>query len=402
MSVTFLFGSGADTDACSSLKSGADFAKALIQDSYGKECNSMLGQDQTRFQLIYPASKKVFLQTICTYEEKAKKNIGEENVEICKKYYCEHDNGVKDDVTKLCRDWYDIVKPKNKSETKNEKIQKFFLENAVFFDSLDEKFNALRFPEERADAKRVMRAYATVFVYMLKCLYEFEDGFDWTFDNIFNVLREPYPQIQNANEKDTYYAALSEQEFDYHVVTTNYTESCKQSISKRNTDKEPIYLHGKLTWFEDLQDLTVYDVAIDADLQSLENAIKHEHTILPFIMIPSGVKPIICKKQIREFSKFIECLDDSNLLVVIGYRFNSEDNHINSIIADWLRQEGKQMVYFNYNDDIDFSKIKWAENLIREESKIKNISISKVDAEEKFKSLLDEIEQNKNLIYATE
>ena len=25
-------------------------------------------------------------------------------------------------------------------------------------------------------------------------------------------------------------------------------------------------------------------------------------------------------------------------LVVVGYRFNSEDNHINSVIADWLEK----------------------------------------------------------------
>lgn len=32
-------------------------------------------------------------------------------------------------------------------------------------------------------------------------------------------------------------------------------------------------------------------------------------------------------------------------LVVVGYRFNSEDNHINSVIADWLENSNGKLLY---------------------------------------------------------
>ena len=69
-------------------------------------------------------------------------------------------------------------------------------------------------------------------------------------------------------------------------------------------------------------------------------------------MIPSGVKPLICKKQINEFKKFSDNLDKSDYLAIVGYNLNSEDNHINSIISSWLRENEKhKVIYLNYIGD---------------------------------------------------
>ena len=60
--------------------------------------------------------------------------------------------------------------------------------------------------------------------------------------------------------------------------------------------------------------------------------------------------------------------EKSDLLIVIGYQFNSEDNHINSIIADWLRtKKQNKMLYFNFKKSVVFEDINWAREFERSE-----------------------------------
>ena len=62
MSVSFLFGSGADTDACSSLPSGNSFAEALITNKYNKEVEELLKINASHFKMLYPTSSKIYIQ----------------------------------------------------------------------------------------------------------------------------------------------------------------------------------------------------------------------------------------------------------------------------------------------------------------------------------------------------
>ena len=67
-------------------------------------------------------------------------------------------------------------------------------------------------------------------------------------------------------------------------------------------------------------------------------------------------------RQIEEFHKFIAALKESDQLCIIGYHFNSEDNHVNAIIGDWLRAEKKhRLIYFNWKGGVKLSKLKWME-----------------------------------------
>ena len=119
--------------------------------------------------------------------------------------------------------------------------------------------------------------------------------------------------------------------------------------------KDVCFLHGKLTWFEDYRHLQFYDVNSDSDIPI--------SYVIPFFMIPSGVKPIICKKQLDEYSRFTQRLNSSNYLCVVGYRFNSEDNHINAIIGEWLRKKNNRLIYLNYCSDnscLDLGRYGWA------------------------------------------
>lgn len=125
---------------------------------------------------------------------------------------------------------------------------------------------------------------------------------------------------------------------DYECVTTNYTPYVERILGKG------AYLHGKLSWFEDSENLAVYDAT-----RRKEVALIRRNFVFPFIFVQSGIKPVVSKRQIEELHKAITYLNKSDTLVVVGYDFNSDDNHINSMIADWLREKKeRQLVFFKY------------------------------------------------------
>lgn len=396
MKVTFLFGSGADTDASDKLKSGQSFAEALLQNRYSHQIKSITGFDASHFQLIYPRSKKVFIQTILAQREKAQKLFGTEIVDdiVCYSYEKSSDHLSKK-IANHCSSWYDTLKHPN---AKSIEIKNFFLQNAVLFDSLDEKFNSLRDTNYNSNAKRVINAYLTVFLLMFESLYDIPLDFEWNYPSIFEKLKEPY---DIAFSNGCYYNILANSGIDCNIITTNYTDIVNTLAGRDENDI--VYLHGKMTLFEDLKSLSVFDCK---PLQNTNIQLSHDNqfsNIIPFILIPSGVKPIICQRQIQEFAKFIHALDQSEYLIVLGYRFNSEDNHINSIIAEWLRRRQRKLLYLNYNASVDFSTFNWADEfsvgpcenpadeVLRSNSQIINIKISKENARSTFEELLSKL-----------
>lgn len=361
--VSILFGSGADTDYNANLGSGASFSKALLQNSYKDKCKKVTGNSY-EYSLIHKRSKKVYIQTILENEEKAKEaGIKENDIELCKKYSkAQLSDYEKTNLDTNCKTWYDLLMSNNPGEEKD--VQKFFFERAVFFDALDEKFNSLRYNDGKwsANAKRVINAYYTVFFYMIENIYD-EDVKDSV-----NSIKDLPTYLKFAKKSDEYLKNNDKKYYDilkkfldsseenncrYFVTTTNYTDYVSEIFGTTNT----AYLHGKLKWFEDLKTLQVFDCDDDNEYDKLleiaETQSKSKQTrLIPFIMIPSGVKPLICKKQINEFKKFSDNLDKSDYLVIVGYNLNSEDNHINSIISSWLRENEKhKVIYLNYIGD---------------------------------------------------
>lgn len=361
MSVVFFFGSGADTCYSSNIKSGAEFTKPLLTNGFVKQRKKILGNEITDVALVYSNSKKIFAQTIYYNEKKAEEVFGDEIVKKCRDYY----QGARSDEE--LNKFFAESRKSLKEDDYNEKYKKFYLEHAQFFDCLDEKFNSLRFPDEKNNnAKRVINAYWTVFFSMLNWLYKIDNDKEYTFEKLLEILDTEYPI---SVKKNNYYSLIKDNDIDCKIITTNYT-----LLAEKTTGKEVTYLHGNLKWFEDLDALTIYDTT-DADERKKAIDCKNK---IPFILIPSGVKPLICKKQIEEFHKFIAQLEDGKTteLCVIGYRFNSEDNHINSVICEWLRAPGHHMTYFDYDNDneVNFKIFKRCEDC-----EIKPINMSDTD-----------------------
>lgn len=360
--VAFFFGAGAEI--AYGLEGGDSFNSALLRNDYSSECSSMLGDVYKKYSLVHSSSTKVYLQTIDKDREEAKIRLKEDEYQTCIDYIDDSATNKPEysAIRKICGRWYNDLKCGRETEETS-----FFLRQAVFYETLDSKFNALRNVQDdrTGDARRVISAYANIFVLILKGLYEIDNDFDWRLESVIKLLKEG--NIRSIKTKDTYYHKLKEfldrinkddskddeeNQEDKSLIgiaTSNYTP-----LIEKCTSIEPIYLHGRLNWFEDYERLRVYDAYDESDV-----VCERKQYVFPFIMIPSGVKPLICQKQIEEYDRFLKLLSESNLLCVIGYRFNSEDNHINSLIGQWLEKPDNRMVYFNYEDGVDASKLLW-------------------------------------------
>lgn len=392
-----LFGAGAEV--AYGLKEGASFIKPLLTSSCSKERTTLLGKKKKNFRLIHNNCKVLYLQTITYNAETAKKVLGKTIVNKAIEAYEKEDYSKCEKVIRF-REWYNIITTKNvdKLSARDKKQYKFFLENAVFFDVLDGKFNDLRTLPLHSNGYRVINAYVTIFISMLKGLYNVNDDFKWTWENVLDLLLKPYDTVDLSRR--TYYSILNDifgenGKEQYEVITTNYTSIAEKIFEEGNV----VYLHGRLNWFEDYNELRIYDAC---NPQERKIILEKQNNIVPFILIPSGVKPLICTRQIEEFSKFISALNESKFLCVTGYKFNSEDNHINSIIAEWLAKKNGKLVFLNFEKSVMWEDVKWAQNismvdigvenldiLLTSKASILNININRDDSYDVFQRVTD-------------
>lgn len=118
------------------------------------------------------------------------------------------------------------------------------------------------------------------------------------------------------------------------IITTNYfcfAEGYFQNIA---------YINGQLKNFEFPEDLEVHDACEKEDVFK-------DRLFFPFVFGQSYVKPIIHPRQIAELKKMKDILDKSSVLVILGYNINSDDNHINAYLHDFVQH--KKIIYVSNN-----------------------------------------------------
>lgn len=145
-------------------------------------------------------------------------------------------------------------------------------------------------------------------------LFKQQGLYKFTLNNINTVIETITAQNQFTLQEvqDTYYARLRGR-FD-NVLTTNYT-GLSEILFPDLAGKSCVYLSGALWLFESLESLTSRDV--------LNEPITSDEFVFPFLMTQVPIKPIVDTTQLRSFSKAIEILDNTALLVVLGYSFGS-------------------------------------------------------------------------------
>lgn len=224
---------------------------------------------------------------------------------------------------------------------------------------LDEHFHTLIYPRVLGPYKfwRVVTSYARAYTYLL---HEMSKEIEGKYGNISytQILDKPELSISIQSEyckskinHASYYSILrnTPRKASIRVITTNYTSLCHE-IGEIGDD-QIAYIHGKFGWFESARDLLVYD--INDDTIELPQDI-----LFPYIFIQSGVKPIIDMKQIREYAKMSSFLERARTLLIVGYRINSDDNHVASVIKSFLTQKDKRVLYLDYSGSIGENNLK--------------------------------------------
>lgn len=223
------------------------------------------------------------------------------------------------------------------------------------------------------------------------------------------------------NKNKNYYKTFSSKDFDnyklYSVITTNYTpfmelyfdrkENNKAKCdNKQDERKKSIYLSGKLSLFERSDENEVFDIRDE----NIDNTKLKPIDYFPFIMTQSPIKPIIHPKQIIEYNNFLNALESSEILVIIGYSLTKNDNHICCFLKEYYLK-GKTIIYCKYKKQGPNSTRKQQINKEAEEAKccdeakeecLKNLNLDKYEDKNRFHVIIntgnaDDLFENVNL-----
>lgn len=212
---------------------------------------------------------------------------------------------------------------------------------------LDGKFSTLISPSILGRGKfwQVVSCYCRAYLTIVQQVLGSDE-----YESFLSPSNELIAEIRDASKKEatktTYYSIIKKLKpsLDISVVTTNYTYYCEE-LSGIHRDKIT-YVHGRIGLFESPKNLCVYDL----DSQRANDI--NKEIVFPYLFIQSGVKPIVERKQIEEYAKMIRFMDEADKIIILGYRLNCDDNHINSIVRSSVNK-GKEVAYLSYNDGGD-------------------------------------------------
>ncbi len=168
-------------------------------------------------------------------------------------------------------------------------------------------------------------------------------------ENIVDFTNKLYDA--KIEQKNSYYNLLKNK-FDVEkkkyelvgVATTNYFKFVE------SLHDIPAYLNGKLNLFEFPELLEV------SDATKIKSSYNSKSLFFPFIFGQSLIKPIVNDKQIKEFKIFSDYLEESDILVILGYNINEDDNHINAYLSNFSKRK-KILVVVSKEDNVTVREI---------------------------------------------
>jgi len=379
--IVFLFGAGAEVDY--GIPSGAEFKKIFINATRNGEkdnfkiskyieliCSIKKKEKSGEERIIDNISNGSILSSAATsilyqtYKEsqKFKEYVDDQNISEIKDYIDK-----KNDSYPKFRDYFRNEICNRISENNNELITKF-LENVNIYSYLDGMFNYLREPGlYKKEIAKVIKIYYLAHYAIMQHLYNgYYDILEKASDSKEKIIELVNSNsYSNKSSKKPYYELIREyvDRFDIKLITTNYTKIAQQTINLKDTDIS--YLHGRLDLFENIETKEIKEIK---KFKNNSNDIAY----FPFIMVQSGVKPIVSPYQIKEFAKAIRYLENADVVVVLGYGINSDDEHIQTMLKGCIKKK-TELYYFIY-DEKNFSSIEEKTKEILKNCKCKKTS----------------------------
>ena len=244
---------------------------------------------------------------------------------------------------------------------------------------IDEKFHTLISPKALGPQKfwDVVFCYTRAYLLIVSEMMQKDSISEVEYQKILfdiDYVKQIISSFCTTKSKlNSYYSILRENsDANTSIITTNYTPLCQSitGIASHNIAA----IHGQLGLFESPYQLRVYN--------GFERALPNE-LCFPYMFIQSGIKPIIEEYQLREYSKMLDFLKNSDRLVIVGYRINSDDNHINGIIKNYV--DNKKIIYLDYDNGSTKEKICYRLRLDNYE----NLDYRHIDSQNAFSIFTD-------------
>lgn len=351
--IVFLFGAGAESEFCST---GEDFANFVIGADSNDDINLIIKKHYNRIlnnirdeipQNWYPRSFRLSEKGKYFYWELLKnQNFKESYEKTIENSKVSH-----------------IKMTLNYKGTPVEIMKKASNDSNNYIGLLDAKFHTLICPALLGKTKfcDVINAYTRAYILISMGLRHIELKDSGCAVKIKNMLEDPkqnYDYILKNIESykldsqyNSYYSVIRKVFENNNLniprfITTNYTPIAERIFYDANIKRSRIAkVHGCLEQFESPYYMQVIDIN-DKKFNKKYNSDMN----FPYLFIQSALKPIVENRQIKEFGKMVNFLEKANVLIVIGYKFNLDDNHINSMIQNYLMKRGRRLVYFYYNN----------------------------------------------------
>lgn len=123
------------------------------------------------------------------------------------------------------------------------------------------------------------------------------------------------------------------------VGTANYTDLCANALADVH-DEEIIALNGRLRDYLDPYKNEIVDAK---DVKGLGRF------AVPFLFTQSGVKPLTSVTMSRRYVDFYDAVvERADAAVVVGFGFNADDGHINTLFRQAIDKGKQRVVYVDY------------------------------------------------------
>ncbi len=233
------------------------------------------------------------------------------------------------------------------------------IQNLSFYGAIEKDFSTIISPRKAGNVKfwRLVNYFWSAFFSILKPLLERtsrypnavlnNDFYLFAIQHLFEIIDYIYNGLDFTDDTIDYqyadginYYLELRQLNPYCVLTTNYTPFARSVFGNQNT----VFLSGELSRFELPRTLETIDLS--------KNQIPDDVIVFPYILTQAPLKPIVEPYQMRQYAKALEYLDSIDVLVMIGYSLCENDNHINAMIRNFIKENGRKLIYFEYNDDL--------------------------------------------------
>ena len=396
MKISFLCGAGCEGAGQLGLPSGEAFKKDIVLAKDTSEFFNKLNISDRKFEnraIIDARCTSILYQTVVEHKEIVSE-FSDENRKTVEDYISyrektgafskETDEKLKEDVKEKFKQLYKSLINEDDSINKDDSVNKdgtvkkdeknekdAFFKNITLCSFSDELFNYLRVPDKyRTEVGKIERLLYAAYISLIKSIYKTVGSKDFIDNYLLKENRSNSPRTfeeckkfrkrfsqdldtwvneiikKNQSNSELYYSVIKKihEKTDVTIVTTNYTK-----FAEKMTDCKTAYLHGRLDLFEDVKTKQV------AKLSELDDS----KEVLPFIFIPSGVKPVVSLYQIKQYTLALKAFEESDVLCILGYSINTDDEHIKNFITERM-SKGKKVILFKYynDDDKGFDTIK--------------------------------------------